>query len=148
FYDTVRSSIGLVFLTYQIGYFNILPLYVVLLLIAPFLIVVAIKSRGLALALSFGLYALVLTYQITLPSWPTEGAWHFNPLSWQVLLPLGFLCPDPPRTSAAFQPLVARLWIPAAVILALGAIIAWMDVRPDPLLVPSPPLFFIFDKAY
>src|SRR5690606_15660796 len=40
FVDTVRSSIGLILLTYQIGYFNILPLYVVLMLMASVMVLV------------------------------------------------------------------------------------------------------------
>ena len=102
YFDTVRSSIGLVFLTYQIGYFNILPLYVVLLLMSPVLVLLSLRSRTLAIAVSLGLYAVTLTTQITLPSWPVEGTWHFNPLSWQVLILLGFLCtisPDQTRIS-------------------------------------------------
>jgi hypothetical protein len=148
FYDTVRSSIGLVFLTYQIGYFNILPLYVVLLLMAPVIVVVALRSRELAVALSFGLYAVVLAYGISLPSWPTEDAWQFHPLSWQVLILLGFLCTDFARTNSAFQSFVERAWLPAAGIVVAGAIVTLMDWRPDPLLVPEPRLFFLFDKAY
>ena len=35
FNDPVKAHIGLVLLTHQLGYFNILPLYVVLLVIAP-----------------------------------------------------------------------------------------------------------------
>ncbi len=99
--------------------------------------------------MSFGLYAVVLAYEIQLPSWPTEGAWHFNPLSWQVLILLGFLCTDLARTNAAFvQSFMARAWLPAVGIVIAGAIVTWLDWRPDPLLVPEPRLFFLFDKAY
>jgi hypothetical protein len=148
FFDTVRSSIGLVFLTYQIGYFNILPLYVVLLLMAPVLVLASLKNRLLAIALSFGLYAYTLTTQISLPSWPTDGAWHFNPFSWQVLILLGFISTDMLRTNPDFRALVERAWLPAAVVVAMGAGLALLDIRPDPLLVPEPRLFFLFDKAY
>jgi hypothetical protein len=148
YFDTVRSSIGLVFLTYQIGYFNILPLYVVLLLMSPVLVLLCLRNRAIAIAVSLGLYAVTLATQITLPSWPVEGAWHFNPLSWQVLILLGFLCTDLARSDPDFQSLIARLWTPAAVVVALGAIIVWLDVRPDPMAVPEPRLFFLFDKAY
>ncbi len=58
FSDTVRSSIGLVLLTYQIGYFNILPLYVVLLLLATVFILLSRWSLALALAASVALYVI------------------------------------------------------------------------------------------
>jgi hypothetical protein len=37
FNDPVPTHIGLALLTHQLGYFDILPLYVVLMLMAPFL---------------------------------------------------------------------------------------------------------------
>ena len=37
--------------------------------------------------------------------------------------------------------------MPAALVLA-GTAIVWFDVRPDPLGVPEPRLFFLFDKRY
>src|SRR5690606_4750647 len=91
FSDTVRSSIGVALLTYQIGYFNILPLYVVLLLLAIVFIVLSRWSLALALTASVALYAATLAFQLRLPSWPAEGAWFFNPLAWQLLIVLGFL---------------------------------------------------------
>lgn len=148
YFDTVRSSIGMLFLTYQIGYFNILPLYVVLLLMSPVIVLFCLRNRALAIVASLGLYAVTLAMQITLPSWPAEGAWHFNPLSWQVLILLGFLCNDMARSDPGFERLAARLWWPAAGFVALGAAIVWIDFRPDPMLVPEPRLFFLFDKAY
>lgn len=148
FSDTVRSSIGLVLLTYQIGYFNILPLYVVLLLFATVFILLSRWSLALALAASVALYVITLTYQLKLPSWPAEGAWFFNPLSWQLLIVLGFLAITAQRHMPAFPALVERLWPLAAVILVAGAAIVWIDYRPDPMLVPQPRYFFLFDKEY
>jgi hypothetical protein len=50
FNDPVRAHIGLVLLTHQLGYFNILPLYVVLLFIAP---IVALLHRHAKALLPF-----------------------------------------------------------------------------------------------
>jgi hypothetical protein len=91
FFDTVRASVGMVLLTYQIGYFNILPLYVVLLLLAVVFILLARWSLMVALAASAILYVATLAFELELPSWPAEGAWFFNPLSWQLLIVLGFV---------------------------------------------------------
>ena len=64
----IPSIIGWVALTYQLGYFNILPLYVVLLMLAPIFILIARASRWAALAASFALYMACLVYEIAMPS--------------------------------------------------------------------------------
>lgn len=148
FSDTVRSSIGLTLLTYQIGYFNILPLYVVLLLLAIIFIVLSRWSLMLALAGSVALYAVTLAYQIKLPSWPAEGAWFFNPLSWQLLIVLGFLVITAQRSYPGWQMALDRIWPLAVAIVAVGAVIVWIDYRPDPMLVPEPRYFYLFDKEF
>lgn len=43
---------------------------------------------------------------------------------------------------------MARLWPLAVAIVAVGAVIVWIDYRPDPMNVPWPRYFFIFDKEY
>jgi hypothetical protein len=148
FSDTVRASIGMVLLTYQIGYFNILPLYVVLLLLASVFVLLSRWSLALALAASLALYAATLAFQLTLPSWPAEGAWFFNPLSWQILIVLGFLAIGAKRDDPGWETAMGRLWPFAVAIVAVGAVIVWIDYRPDPMNVPWPRYFFLFDKEY
>jgi hypothetical protein len=48
----------------------------------------------------------------------------------------------------AFPALVERLWPFATAILVAGAVIVWIDYRPDPMLVRQPRYFFLFDKEY
>src|SRR5919206_570326 len=105
----IPSIIGWVALTYQLGYFNILPLYVGLLALAPAFILLARVGHWLALAASFSLYMACLTFEITIPTWPVEGSWHFNPLAWQFLLVLGFLGAEWSRDSPAFRTWASRL---------------------------------------
>lgn len=148
FVDTVRASVGMVLLTYQIGYFNILPLYVVLLLLAIPFIVIARVSLVLAIAASLALYAATLAFEIELPSWPVGGAWFFNPLSWQVLIVAGYLAIAARHRVPRWQTLLDRAWPFAVAFVILGAAIVWVDYRPDPMLVPEPRYFYLFDKAY
>lgn len=149
FSDTVRASVGLVLLTYQIGYFNILPLYVVLLLLALVFVMIARRSLAAALAASVALYAATLTWQIQLPSWPIAGAWFFNPLSWQLLVMLGFAAVTLKRNDPeAWRAMMAWAWPVSLVVVALGAGIVWIDYRPEPSAVPAPRFFFLFDKQY
>jgi hypothetical protein len=148
FFDTVRASVGMVLLTYQIGYFNILPLYVVLLLLATIFILLARWSLIWALTASLALYLFTLIFEVELPSWPSEGAWFFNPLSWQLLIMLGFATIASKSKYPAWEATVKRLWPFAMALLVLGSIIVWIDYRPDPMLVPEPRYLFLFDKRY
>lgn len=139
---------GLVALTYQLGYFNILPLYVGVLALAPIFILLARFSRAAAFAASLGLYLACLVFEVNLPNWPGEGAWFFNPLSWQFLLVLGFLGSEWSRSSPAFRQWTHRLMPLGLVGLGIGVMIAAWDLKPDPLAVPQPRLLFIFEKSY
>jgi hypothetical protein len=147
FSDPIQTTIGWVLLTHQLGYFNILPLYVVLLAISPVFILLARLSRIGALLLSFAVYLTTLVFELNLPTWPVEGAWFFNPLAWQLLLVLGFLGCEWSRDSETFNRWAARLMPLGLIGVAVGAIVAAFDLKPDPFQVPEPRLLFIFDKS-
>ena len=68
FADPVPTTIGWVLLTHQLGYFNILPLYVALLALSPVFVLLARVSRWIALGLSLSLYVVCLTFSINLPT--------------------------------------------------------------------------------
>lgn len=148
FYDPVRGLLGLALLTHQLGYFNILPLYIVLLIMAPALILLARRTELGALALSLALYTTALFTDLTLPSWPSENQWYLNPLSWQLLLLMGFLCAERARADASFGQLARRLVPIAAVIVGVIAYVTVNGLWPDPLQVPEPRRLFLFDKTY
>jgi hypothetical protein len=148
FADPIQTMVGFVLLTHQLGFFNILPLYVVLLGIAPVFVLIGRVSRLAALLLSFALYASSLVFEWNLPSWPGEGDWFFDPLCWQLLLILGFTMQDWSRTSPWLKRWSRRL-VPVGVVIVLtGIALSVLDLRPDPLLVPDPRLVFTFDKTY
>jgi hypothetical protein len=93
------------------------------------------------------LYCMTLTWNVQLPTWPSDTGWYFNPLAWQLLLVLGFLGAEMAQDSPEF---VGRVgWcVPGAVILSLmfaGLTISGFD--PDPLSVPEPRFFFLIDKT-
>lgn len=148
FSDPIPTTLGWVLLTHQLGYFNILPLYVGLLALAPAFVLIARRSRPAALAASLALWAVCLLFQINLPSWPVEGDWFFNPLSWQLLLVLGFLAGEWSRVHAGFPRLLRTLRPVGIAVVALGAAVMVSSWRPDPLSVPEPRLLFTFDKSY
>ena len=147
FADPVPTTLGWVLLTHQLGYFNILPLYVVLLALSPVFVLLARVSRWIALGLSLSVYVVCLTFSINLPTWPSDGAWFFNPLAWQLLLVLGFIGAELARDSEAFRGWMRRLMPVGVVGVAIGIVVAVWDLKPDPLAVPEPRLFFVLDKS-
>jgi hypothetical protein len=89
--DPVPSIIGIATLTFQPSSQNILPLYVVLLAMAPILILLTRRDPRLALFVSGTLYLATQIFDIALPSYPLPAAWYFNPLAWQFLFTLGLV---------------------------------------------------------
>lgn len=148
FQDPVPTHVGLVLLTHQLGYFNILPLYVVLMMGAPLLAVVHRMAPRLVLPLSLLAYAVTLAFAINLPTWPVEGTWFFDPMAWQLVFVLGFTIAgrSVPRRWAETYPRIRR--VSGLVIVAVGAVLVLSSIAPDPTRVPEPRLFFVFDKTF
>ncbi len=92
-FDTLLSGettelVGAALLVAQPTYFDILPLYVVLLALFPLLYVLLRRNMKLGLALSAVPWVVVQFVPLNLPTTTGDG-WHFNPLAWQFLLALG-----------------------------------------------------------
>ena len=148
FHDPVTTHVGLAMLTHQLGYFDILPLYVVLMIMAPGLAVIDRFAPHVLLPLSLLVYALTLTFQISVPTWPVEGQWFFNPLAWQLLFVLGFvLARDDGVGTWVQRHIVAIRWVSVPIVLAALAFVlsGWW---PDPTRFPQPRLFFLIDKSF
>jgi hypothetical protein len=89
--DPVRGFVGLVSLGHQLGYFNILPMYMALLLMLPVMMALARLSLSLLLAVSVTLWLLTGFFALDLPNYPMPGGWFFNPFAWQLLFVIGFI---------------------------------------------------------
>lgn len=87
--DPARALLAIVGLSHQLGYFNILPLYIVLLLGTPAILALARVSSFLMLVVSALVYVGARTTGLNLPTWPVEGEWFFNPFTWQFLFCIG-----------------------------------------------------------
>jgi hypothetical protein len=88
-YNPYHALPALFTLTYQIEYFNILPLYVVLLLVAPAYLIIGIRNRWYMLLGSAFIYAIARIFDINMPSWPMTGGWYFDPMCWQLMFAIG-----------------------------------------------------------
>src|SRR5215469_7083560 len=85
----LKGISAILMMGHQLGNVNILPMYIVLLLLTPALLLLARRSDWLMLAGSAALYAVTRVFELNLPTWPLEGTWYFNPLAWQFLFAIG-----------------------------------------------------------
>jgi hypothetical protein len=148
FGNPVDGSIGLVFLSHQLGYFDILPLYVCLLLGSPALVLLHRRAPELVLPVSLAVYLAALSFQLAVPTWPNEGQWFFNPLCWQAVFVLGFVLAGNQGAGAWARRNITAIRMFSAAAVALGAYIVWFSWGPDPTAVPEPILLFIADKSF
>jgi hypothetical protein len=70
---------------------DVLPLYIVLLLLFPPMLFVLLRHPNVALAGSAVVYALTWKLDWNLPAYP-NGVWFFNPFAWQLLFVFGAWC--------------------------------------------------------
>jgi hypothetical protein len=70
---------------------DILPLYIILLLLFPPILWLLQRWPMLALGASLALYVLAWQFGWNLPAYP-EGSWYFNPFAWQLLFVFGAWC--------------------------------------------------------
>ncbi|MEO6301344.1 MAG: OpgC domain-containing protein [Paracoccaceae bacterium] len=87
----IESLIGLPLMMLQFDYLNILPLYIVLLLISPLFLIIAHRAPKALLAASLAVWAVCGLGRFNLPTWPNDEGWMFNPLAWQVVFIVGLL---------------------------------------------------------
>lgn len=126
FSKTLGAIVGLPLLTHQLGYFNILPLYLVLLLATPFVMPLALKRPLWLLVGSIALWAAAGQFRLNFPNFPNPGGWFFNPFSWQLLFVVGLLSGTAMKQGKRFVPNTAWLrWLSG---LFLLFILVWMKV--------------------
>ena len=81
---------------------DVLPLYIVLLAVFPFVLPAIIRWPFRVIAASLMLYAATCHFDWNLPAYPEDKVWYFNPLAWQVVFYVGAAC-------AVLGPQIARL---------------------------------------
>lgn len=148
FYDPVNAHIGLALLTHQLGYFDILPLYVILMLAAPVIALIHRGAPSLLLPLSVAVYLAALVWRIEVPTWPVPGTWLFNPLAWQFVFVLGFCLAGSDGVGGwARRHIVALRWTGLPIVI-FAAMVVMFDWWPDPTRLPEPRLLFLAQKTF
>jgi hypothetical protein len=122
-----NQVIGLFTLTYVPNYFDILPMYIVILALLPVMVLLSRVSVYLALAASALLWLAATTTNLNLPAeyWFSNNStrqWFFNPFAWQLVFFTGFAfmsgwLPAPPRNR--------NLAIACAAVLLVSLPFAW-----------------------
>jgi hypothetical protein len=113
--DPLRTAAFAGVLKFQPHYVDILPLYILLLGAFPAIYVLARRSPGLALVLSFALWWASRGYGLNLPTGPEHGHWFFNPFAWQFIFVIGLV--------ASLWVRAYGLWTPSRLMVGLGAAI-------------------------
>jgi hypothetical protein len=70
---------------------DVLPLYIVLLLLFPPILWLLQRAPTWALGASAALYIVAWKFNLNLPAYPS-GVWYFNPFAWQLLFVFGAWC--------------------------------------------------------
>jgi hypothetical protein len=148
FHDPVLAHVGLALLTHQLGYFDILPLYVVLMVMAPGFALIDRYAPHLVLPVSLLIYGLTLGFRIAVPTWPADGEWFFNPLAWQLVFVLGFVLARDNGVGGFVRRRIVPIRLLMLPVVAFGLYVALYNVWPDPTTVPQPRLFFLLSKTY
>lgn len=149
--------IGVPLLTHQLGYANILPLYAVLLFVAPLTLWAGARWPLRVLGVSVLLWLAAALLYVNFPNYPNQGGWFFNPLSWQLLFTLGLLTGLAMREGRRFVPLKGWLVVLCAAWLIFALLAARVQVVSDGFghtlyliteYLRLPWLFTAFDKTF
>jgi len=88
FEHPVEMLVAMLTLKYKPLNMDVLPIYVLLMLVFPAILGALVRKPNWVLAASIILYVLARHFDWNLPSYP-YGVWYFNPLCWQLLFVLG-----------------------------------------------------------
>ncbi len=146
--EPVKAILGLLILSEQMRYFDIMPLYIVLSMAAPLLVLANRRSPWLLLGASAAIWATAGLHRINFPTWPTDGHWFFNPLAWQLCFVLGFvLAGEEAPTRLARFATVQCFW-PAVAIEVAGGVTVAFRWAPDANIVDFSATSLLFSKTY
>ena len=126
--DPLGFLIGVPLLGHQLGYVNILPLYLVLLLLVPPVIWGALRWPLVVLGLSITVWLAAGLLRVNFPNYPQQGGWFLNPLSWQLLFVIGLLTGIAHKAGVRFVPVLPWLqWLTGGFLLLSLVWMEWPD---------------------
>jgi hypothetical protein len=133
-------------LEFQPAFLDILPLYIVMLVIFP-AILLGIRRYWLwLLASSAILYLVVQIFDISVPAYPEGHVWYFNPLAWQFLFVAAAVLGSRTAHGASFTQgpgwaRLSRVAYPAAVVVLAATLVVKISWTIHGVWEPFPGLF-------
>ena len=109
-------------LQFQPTFLDILPLYILMLVIFPVVLIGVQRHPLLVLLPSAALYIVVQIFGISVPAYPEGHVWYFNPLAWQFLFVSAALLGHA-RTRGQTQLPFGRVLYPAAAAIFAAAFV-------------------------
>jgi hypothetical protein len=116
---------------------DVLPLYIVLLVLFPPTLWLLLRQSAFALAGSALVYALAWSFDLNLPAYP-NGSWFFNPFAWQLLFVFGAWCAlgGADRLGTVMRSRIVFVIAVAYLVFAFAITLTWY-VEPLARFVPS-----------
>jgi hypothetical protein len=119
--------VGLLTLTYVPNYFDILPMYIVILALMPLMIFASNVHRYLPLGLMVALWCATQFGLTRLPAEPwSDRPWFFDPFGWQLLFYSGFFLMRGTLPSPGYD---RRLMVLAVAIVIVTVPFAWVHFQ-------------------
>jgi hypothetical protein len=110
-------------LQFQPTFLDILPLYIVMLLIFPILLLGMRRHPMVVLVPSALIYLFVQLRGFDVPAYPPGNIWTFNPLAWQFLFVLGAVLAQAETRSGERARMIELAYWPALVIAGVSLVI-------------------------
>lgn len=126
-------------LQFQPAFLDILPMYIVMLLIFPAVLIGLRAHWLLVLAPSATLYVAVQVFNLSVPAYPAGHHWYFNPLAWQFLFVSGAVLAHLNAQRVGF-PRLLRIAVPVAACIFVAAFVVRLSWTVHGLWEPVPPL--------
>jgi hypothetical protein len=127
-------------LQFQPTFLDILPLYILMLVIFPVVLIGMQRHALLVLLPSAALYIFVQVSGIAVPAYPEGHVWYFNPLAWQFLFVSAALLGHA-RIQGQTQFAFARVLYPAAAVIFGAAFLIKLSWTIHGVWDPFPGLF-------
>ncbi len=127
-------------LDFQPTFLDILPLYILMLVIFPAILLGMQRHWLLVLVPSAIVYLVVQIFDIPVPAYPEGHVWYFNPLAWQFLFVAGAVLGNRTARGESFAALL-RLAYPVAAAVFAAALVVKVSWTLHGVWEPFPGLF-------